>query len=184
MKPIQPYYSVEELLKSLSFEKAMLLSKVLLENEEFDYDIQEFAIQLIEKIRHTFPNEWNKDWRHEAYLGYSYSMLGSEIEKEFDAYAAAAEKSKSPPLEIKMHMALLWSYPGIYKRKMDESIAIKILEEVAHEIPYRGAVGGLIGLYGETKQYDKIPYGEKILQDSEEKDLFDKHTYLDFFNEY
>ena len=177
-------YTVEDLVKSLSFKKALILSKKLLENDEWDPNLQEYAIHLIEKIRKSHPEEWNNDWRHEAYLGYAYGALGCDIEKEFNAYSIAAKRAISPPMEISMHMALLWSYPGIYKTKMDEEKAIKILEQVANKIPYMEAVGGLVRLYEETKQSDKAAYWKEILKESEKKDLCDQYSYLDFFKDY
>ncbi|ADI37478.1 putative uncharacterized protein [Waddlia chondrophila 2032/99] len=181
LEEIVNHYSVEDLIKLLSFKKAMALSKLLLENENFDFDIQEYALNLIKKIRQVYPNKWDKDWKHEAYLGYAYGILGCDIEQEFDAYSIAAKKAVDPPLEISMHMALLWSYPGVYKLKMDEENAIKILENVASQIPYMEAVGGLIRLYEETKQVGKIAYWKEVLRESEKKNLCDRYLYLDFF---
>lgn len=177
-------YSVEDLVRVLPFKKAMVLSKMLLENETWDSALQEYAVNLIEKLKQRYPTEWNKDWRHEAYLGYAYSALGFDIDKEFNAYSIASKKSINPPIEILMHMALLWSYPGIYKTKMDEERAIKILEQVANKTPYMEAVSGLIRLFEETGQVDKAEYWKKILNESEKNNICDQHLYLDFFNDY
>lgn len=177
-------YKPEDLAKALPFKKAMVLSKMLLENEKWDSDLQEYAIELIENIKQLYSREWNRDWKHEAYLGYAYGALGWDIEKEFEAYSTAVQKSATPPIEILMHMALLWSYPGIYKAKMDEERAIRIFEKVVQTIPYIEAVGALIRLYEETKQIDKAMYWKEVLKESEQKDLYDKRAYLDFFNEY
>jgi len=177
-------YTPEALVQSLSFTKALILSKSLLENENWDSDLQKFGIDLIEKLKQLNSLEWNKNWKHEAYLAYAYEVLGWDIEKEFDSYSLAIQKSTNPPLELAMHMALLWSYPGIYKIKMDEETAISILEKVAQKIPYMEAVGGLIRLYDATNQSAKATYWKNILTESEKKDLYDKRTYLDFFKDY
>ncbi|NGX58060.1 MAG: hypothetical protein K940chlam3_00961 [Chlamydiae bacterium] len=184
LEEIVQEYSLEELVKLLSFRKGLFLSKLLLENQKWNSNLQEFAISLIEKIKQSHPKEWDEDWRHEAYFGYAYGALGWDIEKEFDAFYMAAQKSITPTPEILMHMAILWSYPGIDRKKMDRERAIDILERVARDIPYMEAVGCLVRLYEETKQKDKAGYWKKILLESEKQELYDRHPYLDFFEEY
>jgi len=119
-------HSQKFLSKHLSFKKGLLLSRKLLENENWDADLQEFAIALIEEIKKSHPYEWESNWKHEAYLGYAYDALGYEYEKVFDAYQKAAQSANPPPPEVLMRLAMSWSCPGIYP-KMTKEKAIKIL---------------------------------------------------------
>ena len=104
-------YSPRFLSKYLSFKEGLLLSRKILENENWDADLQEFAVSLIEEIKKFHPYEWKSNWKHEAFLGYAYGILGYEHEKEFNAYQQAAQSANLPPPEILMRLAMSWSCP-------------------------------------------------------------------------
>jgi len=176
-------YSPQFLSKYLSFKEGLLLSRKILENENWDADLQEFAIALIEKIKKFHPYEWKSNWKHEAFLGYAYGILGYEHEKEFNAYQQAAQSVNPSPPEVLMRLAMSWSRPGIYP-KMTKEKAIEILEDVAKKVPYTQATSCLVRLYERANQKEKAEYWNKIFKESEKKELYDRYPYLDFFKEY
>ncbi len=73
---ISKEYASKFLAENLSFIDALILSRLLLENEDFDDTIQIFAIELIKSIKEFHKEQWEGDWRHEAYLGYAYGLPG------------------------------------------------------------------------------------------------------------
>jgi len=176
-------YSPNFLSKHLSFKEGLLLSRKLLENESWDVDLQKFAVVLIEEIKKFYSQEWKSNWKHEAYRGYAYDVLGYEYEKVFEAYQKAADSASSPTPEVLMRLAMSWNCPGIYP-KMTKEKATEILEDVAKKVPYMQAASCLVRLYREANQMEKAEYWKKVFKESEKKNLYDRRPYLDFFEEY
>lgn len=182
-KTLSEKFSTKRLVEKLKFANALLLSKRILENEEWNDNLQTFAISLIETIKETFPVEWESDWRHEAYLGYAYDLRGWEYEKQFDAYKNALEKSDKPDPEVLMRLSINWSCPGIYKLKIDENQAIQYLEEALKVTPYVEGVSCLIDLYSSLGEKEKINYWKNILENSSRKKLHAPYAFLAFFDD-
>ena len=181
---ITELYSPESLAKNLSFVEGVILSKKLLENEEWDDNIQTFAINLIKAIRKRHQVDWDSDWRHDAYLGYAYDLRGWDYEEQFDAYKRAANKCIIPNSEVLMRMAMNWSCPGVYKSKIDEKGAIKLLETAMQKTPYIEGVSCLADLYDEVGDIKKKEHWEKVLKQSKKNNLYAPYAFMEFFKEY
>ena len=177
-------YTPEFLAKSLNFIDAIFLSRKILEDEEWDDNLQTYAIELIKSIKNIYSKDWDKDWRHDAYLGYAYDLRGWDYEDKFNTYQRAANKSTIPDPEVMMRLAMIWSYPGIYGSKINEEQAIDILENALNNVPYIEGVSCLIDLYEEVDDTEKKNYWEKILKKSKENNLHAPYAFLDFFDEY
>jgi len=65
-KMLKEKYPPQILAENLSFAEAMLLSRELLENEDWDDDLQTFAINLIRSIKRLRNQEWNANWKYDA----------------------------------------------------------------------------------------------------------------------
>lgn len=181
---IAELYTPEFLAKNLSFIDGMVLSRKLLENDEWDDNIQTTAINLINAIRKWHQVEWESDWRHDAYLGYAYDLRGWDYEEQFDTYKRAANKCLIPDSEILMRLALNWSCPGVYKSKIDEKTAIELLETAMQETPYIEGVSCLLDLYDRIGDNKKKEYWEKVQNQSENNNLRAPYAFMEFFKEY
>jgi hypothetical protein len=177
-------YTPSNLVKKFSFKKAMFLSKLILENERWDSDMQSFAIDMIEVIKKTHPHVWVSNWKYEAYLGYAYAARGWDCDKEFDAFKRSTKLVQTPPPEILMRLALNWGCPGVYGEKITKNEAVEILENVIEKKPYVEAVSCLIKLYEETNQNEKAKRYQNILIKSKEQEIYDNFDYLDFFQDF
>ena len=177
-------YSPSVLAENLRFVDALLLSRKMLEDELWDDKIQTFAIELIKSIKKAYPKEWGNDWRYDAYLGYAYDLRGWDYEEKFDTYRNAAEKSNPPDPEVLMRLAMIWSYPGVYKSKIDEKEAISLLEHSMSKIPYIEGVSALVRLYDELRDPEKKKYWENVLKRSEKSNLHAPYAFMEFFKEY
>lgn len=178
-------YSPEFVAENLTFIEALLLSRKLLENEQWDDNLQTYAIELIKSIKKVYPKEWSSDWVYSAYLGYAYDLRGWDYEDKFDAYSdAATNAASSPDPEVLMRMAMIWSYPGVYKAKINESQAIELLENSMKKNPYIEGVSCLIRLYEEIGDTRKKKYWENILIDSKAENLHAPYAFLNFFKRY
>lgn len=176
-------YSPKYLAKSLSFIEGLMLSRILLENDKWDDKLQTFAIELIKSIKEVYQTEWNTDWRYDAYLGYAYDLRGWDYEEKFDAYKRAVDKSATPDPEVLMRLAMIWSYPGVYKSKINEKQAIELLENAMGKKPYVEGVSCLINLYNEVGKMKEKHYWEKVLEESKKKNLHAPYDFLNFFEE-
>lgn len=176
-------YTPNYLSEILPLNDALLVSRLILENEDWNDNLQTYAIKMIKSLRSTHPVEWNRDWRHEAYLGYAYDLRGWDYEERFDAYKKAADRSNPPDPEVLMRLAMGWSSPGVYKIKMDESEAIKLLENSMKEHPYIEGVSCLVDLYEKTLNREKQHYWSEVLKECEAKKMHAPYAFLDFFDE-
>lgn len=174
-------FSPKSLSEQLSFGDALILSRKMLENEKWDGHLQSFAINLINAIKRRHSEEWETDWRYDAYLGYAYDLRGWDYEEQFEAYRRAAEKTDFTHPELLMRLALNWSAPGIFQNKIDKKDAIQLLEKALGEIPYVEGVSCLIELYTEIGLHEKKEYWEKVLEESEKKKLYAPYAFLDVF---
>lgn len=77
-------YSSKEVIESLTFKEGMLISYLMLFNEQMDDELSKFAVNLIEEIQKIYPNEWKKDWRNEVFLGDAYYFI-LKYEDRFNA---------------------------------------------------------------------------------------------------
>jgi len=187
-KTLSKTYSPMFLAENLRFKKCLLLSRKLLENEQWDDELQTFAIELIKLIKKVNAKEWDADWRHDAYLGYAYDLRGWDYEEKFDTYKRAANQAINqsfvPDPEVLMRLAMIWSYPGVYNSKINEKQAIELLENSMKKTPYIEGVSSLLLLYDETGNMKKKAHWEKILKESEKKNLHAPYAFLNFFKDY
>lgn len=53
----------------MSFEENMRCAYQMLNDEEYDDDLYNFAVDLLQHIRKKYPQEWESDWRNDLFLG-------------------------------------------------------------------------------------------------------------------
>lgn len=182
-KSLSKKISPKDLAETLNFIDALLLSRKLLEDKAWDNDLQTYAIEFIKSIKKVHSKEWDKNWRHDAYLGYAYDLRGWDYEENFDTYQRAANKSIPPDPEVLMRLAMNWSCPGVYGLKINEEQAIDLLEQALAKTPYIEGVSCLIDLYDSIGDIEKKMYWEKILKESEKNKAHSPYAFLDFFDE-
>ena len=181
---ISKQYTPKDLAENLSFVNGLILSRLLLENESFDDTIQIFAIELIKAIKELYKNEWESDWRYEAYLGYAYEFPGWYYEEQYDAYKRAFVKSGESDPEVLMRVAINWNCPGVYKQKLDEKQAIELLEKALIKKPYIEGISCLVNLYNDVGDMPQKKHWQAILEESEKKQLHAPYAFLDVFDTY
>lgn len=108
---ISQKYQPKEIAKKLPFKKGMLLGYHLLLNEQMDDDLREFAVELINEIRKTFPEDWNRDWRNDIFLGDAF-YLTMKYEERYESYKRAFDKISPAPPALLVSMAGCYTIPG------------------------------------------------------------------------
>lgn len=150
----------KELAYKLAFNEGVLLAKKLLNNDEWDDELQEYSANLLEEIRKKYPEEWNLNWKYDAFLGYVYHII-LKYDERFLAYKRAFEKVSSPPPQLLIAMARCCRAPGIPPITEEESI--KLVKQALSEKNYYEGVSLLKGLYKSTGNKKEEEYWEQVL---------------------
>jgi len=104
-------YSSETVANQLSFEEGLVVACAILMNEERDDDLREYAVDMIKYIRKTHPNEWNKDWRNDKFLGDACD-IAMRYDEMYEAYRRAYKLANPPPPSILLSLAMCYHSPG------------------------------------------------------------------------
>lgn len=132
-------HSVDKVVRALSFKDAMRLACRLLYNRAWDYELQEYAVSLLEAIREFFSEEWNSDWRCDAFLGLACNIT-FKFDQRYLAYKRAFEKAPSPlPPGLLIEFARCCDCPGDKPISYDEAIAL--IQEAIKGQQYVDGVG-------------------------------------------
>lgn len=165
LKLLSKLTTPKELSDKLSFKEGVLLAKNLLNNDEWDDELQGYSANFLEEIRRLHPNEWNSSWKFDAFLGYVYHII-LKYDESFLAYKRAFEKVSPPPPQLLIAMARCCRAPGTPPITEDESI--ELVKQALSDKNYYEGVSLLRGLYklkGNQKAQD---YWEQLLENISE----------------
>ena len=132
----------------LGFKDALRLTYRLLYNAKWEEALQQYAIQLICVVKEIFVEEWEKDWRFEAFLGSAYHVIlgdDSYYDQRYNAYMRAFNKANPVPPELLIALAKCVDAPGKPPVSYDE--AIELAKKSLELEPYAAAAGILCSVY-------------------------------------
>lgn len=155
----------KELANKLSFDDGLFLAKNLLNNDEWDDELQEYATNLLEEIREKHPIQWNSSWKFDAFLGYAYHIV-LKYDERFSAYKRALEKVSPPPPQLLIAIARCCWAPGTPPITEEESI--KLVKQALSDKNYYEGVSLLRGLYKSIGNEKDQDYWERILKNINE----------------
>ncbi len=154
-------YSPSTLINSLEFNEALLIACDMLNNEEWDEPLQEYAANILEELRKKYPEKWNANWKYDAFLGYAYHVT-LKYEERYAAYKRAFNKISPPPPQLLVAIARCCIAPG--KPPITEEDAIALVKQAIQTKPYVEAVELLKGLYKSIGNGKEQQYWGKILE--------------------
>ena len=116
-------FTPEELVHIISFRDGLRVAYYLLFNKGWDDALQSYALETFEKLRCTYPIEWNESWQYDALLGLAY-YITCEHEKRYEAYKRAFDKAEDPPPRLLIEMARCADCPGTPPIPYEEAIQL------------------------------------------------------------
>lgn len=155
-------YKPEEVVKELDLQKGIILAYRMLYNREFDEEVQNYAVMLIYEIRKNYSQEWDADWRYDAFLGEACDLT-LKYEERFDAYYRASKKTNlnSPSLLVMLaHCYISPGIPPISQKKAEELLLQSLNVEKTIE-----GVSLIKRIYEQKGDEDKVAYWNRILND-------------------
>lgn len=163
-------YSQDTVAAFLGFKDSLRLAYRLLYNAAWKEDPQRYAAHLIEAVKNRFPDDWNQDWRYEAFLGSAYGVL-SGWDEDFDecykAYFRAYKKANPVPPELLIELARCSlgpeGAPVSYEQAIEWSNKSLELE------PYADAAGLLSAIYFSKGDEKARSYWQGVMKELEAK---------------
>lgn len=157
--------SPSDLVDTLRFDEALRLACDMLNNEEWDESLQEYATSILEELRKKYPKKWNDNWKYDALLGYAYHII-LKYDERYAAYKRAFNKIQPTPPQLLVALARCCVAPG--KPPITEGEAISLIKEAIATVPYIEAIELLRGLYKSTGNVKEQLYWEKFLENIRE----------------
>lgn len=154
-------YNPLDLVNVLDFDGALSMACDMLNNEEWDRILQEYATNLLEEIRNKYPEQWNSSWRYDALLGYAYDII-LKYEERFVAYKRAFDKVNPQPPELLFALAGCCWAPG--KPPITEEEAVSLVKEAIKTTPYVEGIELLTGLYKSMGNTKEQKYWQNMLE--------------------
>ncbi len=154
-KDISTLHTSEDIVSKLSFKQAMLVAYKLLYNDEWDENLQEFAVQLVYALRKKHPSEWESDWRYDAFLGDACNIT-LKYDERYEAYKNAVKKCPKPLPELLIKLAQFCYSPGSPPISYEDSI--ELLKQSIMDHPYKQAASLLKAIYSSKKDFQNECY--------------------------
>lgn len=161
-------YTPLKLASLVGFDEGLRIAYDMLNNEEWDEDLQEYSTNFLEELRKINPEKWNSSWKFDALLGYGYHVI-LKYDERYAAYKRAFEKVYPPPPQLLIAMARCCWGPGSPPITEDEAISL-VKQAMSKEIYYEGA-SLLIGLYKSRADVKEQAYWETILEKMKGKEV-------------
>lgn len=161
LKEISTIFSAANLVNNRGFDESLNVARQILENEEWDQELQEYAVDLLEEIRKQFSEKWNSNWRYDAFLGYAYNII-FKYDERYAAYKRAFNRISPPPPQLLTALAECCWAPG--SPPITEQEAILLVKEAMKEVPYIEAAQLIRGLYKSIGDTNQQVYWERILE--------------------
>lgn len=160
---------------ALTFSEVMYLVGNLIKaaEEEMERDgfmadlFRDFAVNLMIILRAKNPQEWNKDWKNEAFLGIACAFVYRE-EEAFTYIKHAYDRLDDPPQSLIFAFINAGSRPTriLTREEITQLIQKAIEKGVTYESSERMAM-----FAREMGWQDKYEYWEKKARESEEKKI-------------
>ncbi|MBA3237985.1 MAG: hypothetical protein H0T62_06495 [Parachlamydiaceae bacterium] len=149
-----------QLVEISGFNKSLETALSMLNNEEWEESLQEYATYLLEAMRRKYPEKWNSSWRYDALLGYAYHIT-LKYEERYLAYKRSLDKVSPAPPELLVALARCCIAPG--KPPLSEAEAILLVKEAIKTTPYVEGIELLKGLYKSIGNKKEQEYWEDVL---------------------
>lgn len=154
-------YSPSVLIDLIGFNEALVIACDMLNNEEWDESLQEYAINILEELRKKYPEVWDANWKYDALLGYAYHII-LKYDERYTAYKRAFNKIHPPPPQLLVAMARCYFAPG--KPPITEEEAISFVKQAIKTTPYVEGVELLRGLYKSIGNVKEQKHWETVLE--------------------
>jgi hypothetical protein len=159
-------FSLNEIVESFSFADGLSLAYKLLLNENWDQNLQEFSIKLLNKLRNVFPEIWNASWQYDALLGMACNIT-NKYEERYEAYKRAYDKAENPPPGLFIELARCCICPGSPPISYDD--AIELVLRAIKNAPYADGIGLLSHIYSLKDDATNEEYWKNILKNSNQE---------------
>jgi hypothetical protein len=153
-------FSPENVAKTLTFKDALRVAYRLLYNDQWNEDLQYYAIDLLNVIRNVYPNEWNSNWQYDALLGLA-CRITNRYDEKYEAYKRAFDKANPKPARLLIELARCCDCPGTPPISYEKAIAL--LNEVLKKHMYGDAVGLISSVYSLKNDEENKVYWSEIL---------------------
>jgi hypothetical protein len=157
-------YTPSKLAQLLSFKDALCAAYRMLCNEDWDEDLQEYAISFLYEIRRVYSNEWDSCWQYDALIGYACTIRYRH-EERYEAYKRAFDRAVEPPPGLLIEFARCSICPGSPPIPYDQ--AIGLVMRALQSGPYADAIGLLCNLYSFKWDTQMEEYWRKVLEKSD-----------------
>ena len=137
-------YTPRDLARTLSFKDALCAAYRMLCNEDWDENLQEYAINFLYEIRKVYSSEWNSSWQYDAFIGYA-CLIRYRHEERYMAYKRAFNKAEDPPPRLLIELARCSICPG--SPPIPYNQAIDLVMRALQGGPYVDGIGLLCNLY-------------------------------------
>lgn len=137
-------YPTLEIVKNFSFKDSLRIAYMLLNNNEWEENLQEYAIKLLYEIRNFYNKEWESSWEYDALLGYA-CLVRYKHEERYEAYRRAFKKCTIPPPRLLIELARCCICPGTPPISYDE--AIDLIMKALKSGAYADGIGVLSNIY-------------------------------------
>ena len=156
-------YSPRDLARTLSFKDALCAAYRMLCNEDWDENLQEYAINFLYEIRKVYSSEWNSSWQYDAFIGYA-CLIRYRHEERYMAYKRAFDKAEDPPPRLLIELARCSICPGSPPIPYDQAIDLVMRAlEIGH---YSDGIELLVNLYSFKWDSQMEEYWRTILKES------------------
>ena len=137
-------YHPAEIAQKCDFKKSLIIAYSLLYNDAWNEELQEYAVNLIYNVREIYPDEWESNWRYDAFLG-SACDITLKYDERYEAYKRAYERASEPPPRLVIEFAHCCDCPGVPPITYDR--AIELLRGVINNFPYLDAIALMSAVY-------------------------------------
>jgi tetratricopeptide (TPR) repeat protein len=159
-------YSPKTLVEFLSFKDGLRLAYRLLYNDNWNENLQEYAVKLLYEIRDVYREDWNNSWEYDAFLG-TACYITRKYEERYEFYKRALEKTNNPPPGLLLEFARCCICPGPPPISYDDAITLVMI--VLKKAPYTDAIGLLSHIYSLKDDKKNEEHWTRILEKSNQE---------------
>lgn len=154
-----------ELVRIFDFDEVIDIVCDILNDGEWDEDLQLYGTRALRKLREEHSNKWNSNWKYDALLGYASNII-LDYDERYLAFKRAFEKISPPPPQLLVAMARCCLAPGAPVITKEESI--ELIKQALKTTLYVEGVELLKGLYKSMGNTKEQKYWENILEEIRE----------------
>lgn len=165
---IASLYSPEEIASALSFKDGLRVAYHLLYNKNWEEELQDFSINLLNKLRIRHSAEWNSSWKYDALIGQACDITNRHDER-YLAYKRAFDHADSPPPRLLIELARCCVCPGTPPISYEQ--AKELVFDAIKETPYRDGVSLLCNIYSLQEDEANKEYWTQSLEKLKNADV-------------